>query len=206
MAKVGEIMRVSPVIPVVTIPDGTDVIALGEALLEGGVRIIEVTLRTPAGFDAIVALVKQFPEMRVGAGTVWTAEQAIAVADAGVAFAVSPGISMPVHEECVKRDLPLLPGAQTVSEVAHWRSEGREAVKFFPASVAGGVPALKAFASVFPDLEFCPTGGINESNVGDFLALPSVPCVGGSWLVSGDAMKNADWASIRTAAKKAANL
>ncbi|MEL7023327.1 MAG: bifunctional 4-hydroxy-2-oxoglutarate aldolase/2-dehydro-3-deoxy-phosphogluconate aldolase [Pseudomonadota bacterium] len=206
MASVGSIMRVSPVIPVVTIPDNTDVMALGEALLEGGVRIIEVTLRTAAGFDAIVDLVKRFPDMSVGAGTVWTAEQATAIADAGAAFAVSPGISMPVHETCVKRDLPLLPGAQTVSEIAHWRAEGREAVKFFPASVAGGVPALKAFSSVFPDLEFCPTGGINEDNVRDFLSLPRVPCVGGSWLVSSDALKRGDWASVRKAAKKAAAL
>ncbi len=206
MSDIGNIMRVSPVIPVVTIPDNTDVIALGHALLDGGVRIIEVTLRTQGALAAIVELVKTFPDMRVGAGTVWTDEQARAVVDSGVAFVVSPGISMPVHEVCTAASVPLLPGAQTISEMAHWHSVGQEAVKFFPASASGGVAALKAYSSVLPALEFCPTGGINMSNVREYLDLPSVPCVGGSWVVPESALRDAAWASIEESAKKVTEL
>lgn len=206
MASTTELMRISPVIPVVTVPENTDAKALGEALIAGGVGIIEVTLRTATALDTIADLVKACPDLCVGAGTVWTEAQAEAVIDAGVEFMVSPGISMPVFDVAVERNIPLLPGAQTVTEVAHWQACGLSAVKFFPASIAGGISALKAFSAVFPGLEFCPTGGINEGNVTDYLALPQVTCVGGSWVVPQSAIAEGDWTSIQQAAAKVAAL
>ncbi len=206
MRNIHDIMRVSPVIPVATIPDGSDAEALGNALVEGGVRIIEITLRSDTAVASIAALAGDDERLCVGAGTVWTADQANAVIDAGAQFIVSPGISRPVFDVCQHRSIPILPGAQTTSEIAQWVALGLTAVKFFPANYAGGVGALKSFAAVFPGLEFCPTGGISNGNAGEFLALPSVPCVGGSWIASTQDIAGGEWSAITARCRDAMSL
>lgn len=201
-----QILGISRVIPVVSIEQVSDAVPLARALLAGDVAIIEVTLRTPAAIDAIAAIVKDVPDMCVGAGTVWTSGAASQVHKAGAEFIVSPGRSDAVFDYCKQHDLPILPGAQTASEIAVWVERGLEAVKFFPAEVAGGVKALKAFSSVFGDLKFCPTGGISSDSADDYLALPAVTCVGGSWLVSKEAVSSNNWDSITAAARRVGNV
>jgi 2-dehydro-3-deoxyphosphogluconate aldolase/(4S)-4-hydroxy-2-oxoglutarate aldolase len=196
----------SPVIPVVTMPTGADPIALAETLLEGGLGIIEITLRSDAALAAIDLISDQVPEMWVGAGTVWTAEQAELAIQAGSRFLVSPGIGEPVLAASREKQVPLIPGAQTVSEVQFWRERGVSLVKFFPAEVAGGIPALKAMSSVFPDIQFCPTGGVTPDTALDYLALPQVACVGGSWITPVEALVQGDWNLIRQRATEAASL
>lgn len=197
-----EILSVSRVIPVVNIDDPGQAVPLAKALLEGGVGIIEVTLRTKAGVESIKRISQGVPDMCVGAGTVWTRKAAKQVRKAGAQFMVSPGRSDAVYKYCSKHQIALLPGVQTASEIAVWVERGYEAVKFFPAEVAGGVSALKAFSSVFGNLKFCPTGGISSESSQDYLSLPSVVCVGGSWLVSKKALAEGDWASITEAASR----
>lgn len=206
MRDVREVMRIAPVIPVATIGADTDVEALAGALMRGGISIIEVTLRTAEAMAAIETLRRAVPDMCVGVGTAWTAPQAGAAIDAGAQFVVSPGISDAVHAECDARGIPLLPGAQTTSEIAHWMLRGLKAVKFFPAETAGGVGALKSYSAVFPGLEFCPTGGVTAENAPGYLALPQVPCVGGSWLLDKAAIRSGDWARIESLARAAAAL
>ena len=205
MSDVTELLALSPVIPVVAVPDGADAVALGRALADGGIGIIEVTLRTAGAVDAIAALVDD-GAVTVGAGTVWRAEQADAVVAAGARFVVTPGRSMPVWEACRDAGVPLLPGAQTASEIADWVARGLTAVKFFPAHYAGGVGALKSFAAVFDGLAFCPTGGIGPDNLRDYLSLPAVPCVGGSWLAPGSDIGAARWDAIRDRAAQAVTI
>ncbi len=197
-----QILSISTVIPVVNIDEVEHAVPLAKALLDGGVGIIEVTLRTPAAIESIARICQEVPGMCVGAGTVWTKKAARQVRTAGAEFIVSPGRSDSVHRYCKKHDIPLLPGAQTASEIAVWVERGLEAVKFFPAEVAGGVSALKAFSAVFSGIKFCPTGGISSTSAKDYLALPAVACVGGSWLVSKTAVASGDWASITAAAQK----
>lgn len=201
-AEIRPILETSPVIPVVTIEPGVDAVALARALIAGGISIIEVTLRTPSALDAIRRIGESVPEMRLGAGTVWTASQAKAAVDAGARFLVSPGISDEVLDASRELDVSILPGAQTASEVAHWVRRGLSAVKFFPAEPAGGVPALKALAAVFPGLEFCPTGGISVDSAADYLALKAAPCVGGSWLTPAKALAAGDFASVTKLARQ----
>lgn len=205
MREIDELMRLSPVIPVVSIPADADVTMLGRALADGGVGIIEVTLRTPAALDAIRTLVRD-GAVTVGAGTVWRAGQAEAVIDAGVEFIVSPGRSLPVWETCRDAGVPLLPGTQTASEIADWVALGLDAVKFFPAQYAGGVGALKAFTAVFDGLSFCPTGGVTTGTLPDYLALTSVPCVGGSWLAPEADIAAGQWDRIRDRAAEALEI
>ncbi len=157
------ILSISRVIPVAVIPKAADAVSIAAALLEGGVGIIEVTLRTREALAAIENISRELPDMCIGAGTVWTGKEARRAIEAGARFLVSPGRSDGALKVSSKRNIPYLPGAQTVSEVAYWKKKGLSAVKFFPASVAGGIPALKAFGSVFPDIAFCPTGGINAA-------------------------------------------
>lgn len=203
MTDIREVLKLSPVIPVAVIPDGADAVALARALLAGGVPVIEVTLRTPGAVDAIARIAAEVPEVFVGAGTVWTAEDAARAIDAGARFVVSPGRADSAMETCRARGVPYLPGVQTVSEAAHFAELGLPAVKFFPASVAGGVAALKALSSVLPNLAFCPTGGISAATAPDYLALPSVPCVGGSWVAEQDAVAAGDWSRIESLAAAA---
>ncbi|MEM7611060.1 MAG: bifunctional 4-hydroxy-2-oxoglutarate aldolase/2-dehydro-3-deoxy-phosphogluconate aldolase [Pseudomonadota bacterium] len=206
MRDMREIMNLSPVIPVATIPDGSDAVALANALTAGGISIIEVTLRSETAVESVRRIARSCPDICVGAGTVWTEAQAKSVIDAGASFIVSPGISMPVFEVCLEAGVPILPGAQTVTEIAHWVSCGLDAVKFFPAEIAGGVAALKAFAAVFPGLSFCPTGGVSLANARDYLDLPAVPCVGGSWLVASDDLANGNWQQVSEKAAEASEL
>ncbi len=202
-ADIRPILETSPVIPVVTIEPGVDAVALARALIAGGISIIEVTLRTPSALEAIRDIGEAMPEMCLGAGTVWSASQAKAAVDAGARFLVSPGISDETFDASRDLDVAILPGAQTPSEVAHWVRRGLTAVKFFPAEPAGGVAALKALAAVFPELQFCPTGGISVDSAADYLALKAVPCVGGSWLTPAKALAAGDFAAVTKLALQA---
>jgi 2-dehydro-3-deoxyphosphogluconate aldolase/(4S)-4-hydroxy-2-oxoglutarate aldolase len=200
------ILKRGPVIPVVTVPDAADAPAIGQALLDGGIDIIEVTLRSAAGVSAIGEMRSSCPRLCVGAGTVWTQSQAADAIAAGAEFVVSPGFADAVLGECLDKAVPYLPGVQTVTEAARLVQRGARALKFFPASVAGGPAALKAFAAVFPGLEFCPTGGISPESAADYLALDCVPCVGGGWLTPENVLAARDWATIRSAAAVASAL
>jgi 2-dehydro-3-deoxyphosphogluconate aldolase/(4S)-4-hydroxy-2-oxoglutarate aldolase len=206
LTDIGTVLSLSPVIPVATIQRPADAVLLAEALLEGGVAVIEVTLRSEAALGAIDAIRKSCPDMCVGAGTVWTAEQAMRAASSGAEFLVSPGIADAVQDVAASLRLPYLPGAQTASEMAHLVRRGARAAKFFPAGPAGGAAALAALAAAFPELKFCPTGGISEATAPDYLKLACVPCVGGSWLATNTLLFAHDWAAITEIASRAAAL
>ena len=193
-------MARAPVIPVVAIEDTAKASALARALLAGGVSVIEVTLRTADALTAVDAIAREVPEMTVGVGTLTAATQVRAAAEAGAAFLVSPGYSDMIVEAAQHAGLPLLPGVSTATELMRAQADGFEHVKFFPAVPSGGVGALKAFSGPFPAMRFCPTGGVHSGNYPDFLALPNVPCVGGSWLAPADAVASRDWAHIQTLA------
>ncbi|HEX7390121.1 MAG TPA: bifunctional 4-hydroxy-2-oxoglutarate aldolase/2-dehydro-3-deoxy-phosphogluconate aldolase, partial [Acidiphilium sp.] len=188
-----ELLTVSPVIPVLTIEDVAHAIPLARALLEGGIGVVEVTLRTQAGLPAIAAMTKSVPEMVVGAGTVLAAGQYRAVADAGAKFVVSPGSSPSVLDAAASSPVPFLPGAATPGEMLALLERGYRLQKFFPAEPSGGIPMLRAVAAPIPEIRFCPTGGISLANAADYLALPNVICIGGSWLTPADALRAGDW-------------
>ncbi len=195
-----------PVIPVVVIEQAAHAVPMARALLAGGVRVIEVTLRTPAAIAAIAAIAQSIPDVIVGAGTVRSDADARAALAAGARFAVSPGFSPRVAAACRETGLALLPGVATASEVMLAADHGFRFLKFFPASAAGGTAMLKAWASVFADVSFCPTGGITAASAPDYLALANVKVVGGSWLTPPDALAAADWARIEALAREAARL
>lgn len=199
-------MRDAPVIPVIVLNHVQHAIPLARALVAGGIRMLEVTLRTPQALACIEAIAKQVPEAVVGAGTVRSAADAIAASHAGARFAVSPGFTPAVGRQCQDLDLPLLPGVATGSEIMLAQEEGFKALKFFPALQAGGLSMLKAWQGPFGDVIFCPTGGIHSGNAHEFLAQPNVACVGGSWLVPGDAMARGDWSAITSLARAACEL
>ena len=195
-----------PVIPVIVIDRLDLAVPMARALLEGGVRVLEITLRTSAALAAIEAIARALPEAIVGAGTVRTTADARAAASAGARFAVSPGCTPGVVAACHDAGLPLLPGAATASEVMLAAEQGFSFLKFFPASAAGGAAMLKAWASPFADIAFCPTGGITAASAADYLALPNVKVVGGSWLTPADALGSGDWARITRLGREAAGL
>ena len=195
-----------PVIPVVVIEQAAHAVPMARALLAGGVRVIEVTLRTPAAIAAIAAIAQSIPDVIVGAGTVRSDADARAALAAGARFAVSPGFSPRVAAACREIGLALLPGVATASEVMLAADHGFRFLKFFPASAAGGTAMLKAWASVFADVSFCPTGGITAASAPDYLALANVKVVGGSWLTPADALASADWPRIERLAREAASL
>ena len=199
-------MRDAPVIPVIVLNDVQHAIPLARALVAGGIRMLEVTLRTPQALACIEAIAQQVPEAVVGAGTVRSAADAVAASHAGARFAVSPGFTPAVGRQCQDLDLPLLPGVATGSEIMLAQEEGFKALKFFPALQAGGLAMLKAWQGPFGDVLFCPTGGIHAGNAHEFLALPNVACVGGSWLVPGDALARGDWSAITSLARAACEL
>lgn len=198
--------RHGPVIPVIVIDRLDDAVPMAEALLAGGVKVLEVTLRTPVALAAMEAIAKAVPQAIVGAGTVRSAADARAVKDAGCAFAVSPGYLPEIGRACLDTGLPLLPGVATSSEVMQANADGYRFLKFFPATAAGGLPMLKAWAGVFGDTVFCPTGGITPETAPQFLALPNVKVCGGSWLTPADALRDKDWARVTRLAKEAAAL
>ena len=200
------IMQAGPVIPVVIIDDVADALPLADALVEGGVHTIEVTLRSPAALDCIASIAKNRPDMIVGAGTVLYPAQLQAAQDAGARFAVSPGAYPELLKAVDDRAMPLLPGAATASEMMLLMAHGIHEMKFFPASVAGGPAYLKALASPLASAMFCPTGGITEETAKEWLTLSNVLCVGGSWVAPTSAIKAQDFASITAMAKACALL
>jgi 2-dehydro-3-deoxyphosphogluconate aldolase / (4S)-4-hydroxy-2-oxoglutarate aldolase len=195
-----------PVIPVIVIERVQDAVPLAEALLEGGVKVLELTLRTPAALGAIEAIARAVPEAIIGAGTVRSAADAQAALDAGSRFAVSPGFTPALGAACRAIGLPLLPGVATASEAMVAQNEGYGFVKFFPAQAAGGVAMLKALGGPFPELRFCPTGGLTPDNAASYLALPNVLVCGGSWLTPADALAAGDFKRITALAKACGTL
>jgi 2-dehydro-3-deoxyphosphogluconate aldolase / (4S)-4-hydroxy-2-oxoglutarate aldolase len=201
-----DVMNDAPVIPVIVLTDVAHAVAMANALVAGGIRMLEVTLRTPAALVCIEAIANEVPEAIVGAGTVRSAQDAQAAARAGARFAVSPGYTAAVGRACRELNLPLLPGVSTGSEIMAAREDGFDALKFFPAVAAGGIAMLKAWDGPFGDVKFCPTGGINPVNARDFLALPNVVCVGGSWLTPAEVVARGDWKHMTQLAKDAVAL
>lgn len=195
-----------PVIPVIVLRRVIDAIPLAEALLAGGVKVLEVTLRSDVALACIAAIARALPEAIVGAGTVRGAADARAALDAGSRFAVSPGYTREVGAACRALGLPLLPGVASASEVMTASADGHSFLKFFPAQQAGGVAMLQALAGPFPDIAFCPTGGISVETAPQFLALPNVRVCGGSWLTPPDAVEGGDWARITELARQASRL
>jgi len=195
-----------PVIPVIVLHRLQDAVPLAQALLAGGVKVLEVTLRTPVALQCIEAIARACPEALVGAGTIRSAADAQAALDAGSRFAVSPGYTAAIGAACRQIGLPLLPGVATASEVMAASADGLSFLKFFPAMQAGGIAMLKALGGPFPDIAFCPTGGITLESAPQFLALPNVKVCGGSWLMPADAVASGDWARITRLAREAQAL
>jgi 2-dehydro-3-deoxyphosphogluconate aldolase/(4S)-4-hydroxy-2-oxoglutarate aldolase len=200
----GPLIAGVPVIPVVVLPDVAAAVPLARALVAGGLPVIEITLRTGVAIDAIERIAGEVDGAVVGAGTVLSKGQLIAVARAGARFIVSPGVNADLLKAADDSPVPFMPGAATASEVMALMDEGYTLQKFFPAAPAGGVAYLKALAGPLPAIRFCPTGGIDASNFGEYLALPNVACVGGSWVVPGDALAGGDWGRIEQLARQAA--
>ncbi len=189
--------KAAPVVPVITLNEGDDAIALADCLAEAGISTLEITLRTPQGMQAIGELRGARPELVVGAGTVMSPAQVQDAGAAGAQFLVSPGYSLAVAEAAKSAAIPYLPGTATLTEMMTVRDAGLTCAKLFPAAVVGGVALLNAAASVLPDLWFCPTGGVNADNLAEYLAAPNVLCVGGSWVCPPEAVHDADWPRIR---------
>ncbi|MDX3312278.1 bifunctional 4-hydroxy-2-oxoglutarate aldolase/2-dehydro-3-deoxy-phosphogluconate aldolase [Streptomyces sp. NPDC054884] len=196
----------APVVPVVVVEDAADAVPLARALVAGGLPAIEVTLRTPAALDAIREISGAVPEAVVGAGTVITPEQVTACGAAGARFLVSPGWTDVLLTALLASGLPFLPGVSTTSEVVALLERGVREMKFFPAEAAGGAAYLRSLAGPLPQARFCPTGGIGPKNAPDYLALPNVSCVGGSWMVPADAVADRDWPRIEELARTASGL
>ena len=201
-----ELLAVSPVIPVVVVDDVEQAVPLAQALLRGGVGIIEITLRTPAGLAAIERVAAEVPGMVTGAGTVTSPAQVHAVQRAGAQFLVTPGSPAGLLSAALNSGMPLLAGAATLTEMMTLAEHDLGAMKFFPAQASGGVEFLKAVSGPLPHLRFCPTGGITTANAADYLALPNVGCVGGSWLTPKDAVAAGDWGRVEQLAREAAAL
>lgn len=203
--KTLELCKLAPVIPVIVIKDADKAADLARALVSGGLPVLEVTLRSDAALPAIKAM-SSVQGGFVGAGTVLTPDDAKRAKDAGAQFAVSPGLTDRLITVCSDLELPLLPGSVTASEVMRAADAGYRMLKFFPAEAVGGAPALKSLAGPLPHINFCPTGGVSTKNANDYLSLPNVICVGGSWIVTDDDVKAGNWQAIEERAKAAAAL
>jgi 2-dehydro-3-deoxyphosphogluconate aldolase/(4S)-4-hydroxy-2-oxoglutarate aldolase len=201
-----DVMRDAPVIPVIVLHDVKDAVPLARALVAGGIRMLEVTLRTREALECIEIISKEVPEAVAGAGTIRSAADAQASALAGAKFGVSPGYTRAVGKACHDLGLPLLPGVATGSEIMLAQEDGFTELKFFPAVQAGGLAMLKAWQGPFGDVKFCPTGGVHAGNAHEFLALANVACVGGSWIVPTDAIAAGDWSRIEALAREASKL
>jgi len=199
-------MQDAPVIPVIVLNDVAHAVPMARALVAGGLRMLEITLRTKVALDCMRAIAAEVPEAVVGAGTIRSAADAKAAQDAGAVFGVSPGYTSSIGKACQDIGLPLLPGVATSSEIMMANEDGFSELKFFPAMQAGGPNLLKAWAGVFSDVKFCPTGGVNLENAPTLLALPNVAVVGGTWLTPQALMEKGDWAAITQMAKEAAAL
>ena len=198
-----EIFSQGPVVPVLVIKDVEHAVPLAKALIAGGIRVLEVTLRTKAALEVIAKIAKEVPEAIIGAGTVTNRAQLQQVIDAGAKFAISPGLTSDLLKAGNEGSIALIPGISSISELMTAVDHGYTHLKFFPAEASGGVKALKAIGGPFPDIKFCPTGGISPSNYNDYLALPNVCCAGGSWLAPEEAMINGEWDKITELAKQA---
>lgn len=201
-----DLVAFGPVIPVIVIDRLENAVPMARALVDGGVRVLEVTLRTPIALQCMEAIAREVPEAILGAGTIRSVADAKAAKDVGCRFGVSPGYTSEIGKACRDLGLPLLPGTATGSEVMQASADGYTFLKFFPAMQAGGIPMLKAFAGPFTDIVFCPTGGITAESAPQFLALPNVKVCGGSWLTPADAVAAKDWARITRLAKEASAL
>ncbi|MGJ5203278.1 bifunctional 4-hydroxy-2-oxoglutarate aldolase/2-dehydro-3-deoxy-phosphogluconate aldolase [Bradyrhizobium sp. HKCCYLR20261] len=205
-AKLEAVFALAPVIPVITIEDAGRAVPLARALVSGGLRVIEITLRTQAGFDAARAIIDEVPEAKVGIGTVLTPADYERAARLGAAFAISPGMSIELLDAANAGELPFAPGIQTPSDLIACVTRGYGLVKFFPAVPAGGLAALDALAGPFPNVRFCPTGGINAGNAAQWLAHKKVVAIGGSWVAPASDIKAGAWAAIEQRAREAAPL
>ncbi|MBX3606402.1 MAG: bifunctional 4-hydroxy-2-oxoglutarate aldolase/2-dehydro-3-deoxy-phosphogluconate aldolase [Piscinibacter sp.] len=201
-----ELATHGPVIPVIVIQKLEDAVPMAQALVEGGVKVLEITLRTPVALQCMEAIAKAVPGAIVGAGTIRNVEDAKAAKDAGCVFGVSPGYTPEVGRACHQIGLPLLPGVSTASEVMMANADGYGFLKLFPATAVGGLNLLKALHGPFPDVAFCPTGGITVETAPQFLALPNVKVCGGSWLTPADAVAAKDWARVTRLAREAGAL
>ncbi|PTU30513.1 bifunctional 4-hydroxy-2-oxoglutarate aldolase/2-dehydro-3-deoxy-phosphogluconate aldolase [Stenotrophobium rhamnosiphilum] len=201
-----ELMKLSPVIPVIVIDDESHAVPMARALVAGGIRVLEVTLRTPSALAAIRNISREVPDAIVGAGTVLNPEHLLAAADAGAQFAVSPGLTQALAAAAKSSGLALLPGAVTPSEIMLAMELGFNNLKFFPAQQSGGVAMLKALHGPFGSTKFCPTGGISLETAAEYLALENVACIGGSWLTPKALMQKQDWAGIQQLAEQAVTL
>lgn len=205
-AAPSSVLDLATVLPVVVLEDADDAVPLARALVDGGLPAVEVTLRTEAAPEAVARIAAEVPEAVVGAGTVLGPAHVRTAVDAGARFLVSPGWTDRLLDGMRESALPFLPGVSTVSEVLALWERGVKEMKFFPAEAAGGVGYLRSMASPLPDVRFCPTGGISASSAPDYLALPNVACVGGSWMLPEDAVAARDWARVARLAREAANL
>ncbi|WP_020209334.1 bifunctional 4-hydroxy-2-oxoglutarate aldolase/2-dehydro-3-deoxy-phosphogluconate aldolase [Gilvimarinus chinensis] len=205
--SIDEILKVAPVVPVMVIENLEDAVPLARALYNGGLKVLEITLRTPVALDAIKAMVAELPEDAViGSGTVVTPEDLQASVDAGAKFMVSPGTTPALIEAAKTSPVPLLPGIATPSEAMNLYTQGFTHLKFFPAEAAGGVAMVKSIGGPLPQITFCPTGGINLEKAPTYLALPNVACVGGTWMAPKNLIAEKKWDEIETLARQAASL
>ncbi|WQY72289.1 bifunctional 4-hydroxy-2-oxoglutarate aldolase/2-dehydro-3-deoxy-phosphogluconate aldolase [Helicobacter pylori] len=204
--KIIEVLQISPIVPVVVIEGIKDAVPLAQSLIEGGVPIIEVTLRSSCALEAIELIAKNVPKMRVGAGTILNLTQLEQAQNKGAEFLISPGLTIKLLEHAKKKDMPLIPGVSSSSEVMQALEFGYNALKFFPAEYCGGVKLLNAFNGPFKGVKFCPTGGISADNMRSYLDLENVLCVGGSWLTPKDLIQNKEWDKITEICKRALAL
>ena len=204
--SISKILSLGPVMPVIVIEQANHAIPLGEALLTGGIKTIEITLRTSAALNAIEQLAKHLPEIYVGAGTILTKENATQAKNSGAKFCVSPGTTSSIIDACNECNISLLPGASTVSEMLTLSEAGFSEIKFFPASAAGGIPFIKSMLSPLPNLKFCPTGGISYETASEWLSLVNVSCVGGSWIAPAKDINDQNFSEITARAKQATKL
>ncbi len=204
--KIIEVLQISPIVPVVVIEDIKDAVPLAQSLIEGGIQIIEVTLRSSCALEAIELIAKNVPKMRVGAGTILNPTQLDQAQNRGAEFLISPGLTIKLLEHAKKKDMPLIPGVSSSSEVMQALELGYNALKFFPAEYCGGVKLLNAFNGPFKGVKFCPTGGISIDNMHSYLNLENVLCVGGSWLTPKNLIQNKEWDKITEICKRSLAL
>ncbi len=204
--KIIEVLQISPIVPVVVVEDIKDAVPLAQSLIEGGIPIIEVTLRSSCALEAIELIAKNVPKMHVGAGTILNLTQLEQAQNRGAEFLISPGLTIKLLEHAKKKDMPLIPGVSSSSEVMQALELGYSALKFFPAEYCGGVKLLNAFNGPFKGVKFCPTGGISADNMRSYLNLENVLCVGGSWLTPKDLIQNKEWDKITEICKRALAL
>ncbi len=204
--KIIEVLQISPIVPVVVIENIKDAVPLAQSLIEGGIPIIEVTLRSSCALEAIELIAKNVPKMRVGAGTILNLTQLEQAQNRGAEFLISPGLTIKLLEHAKKKDMPLIPGVSSSSEVMQALELGYNALKFFPAEYCGGVKLLNAFNGPFKGVKFCPTGGISIDNMHSYLNLENVLCVGGSWLTPKNLIQNKEWDKITEICKRSLAL